>query len=131
MRTYAYVPAKPGFSAGSATNLLALYLSILYVYATVISRYEDVSRIDTDRVGENGSGLRTHVYVPAKPGFSAGSATNLLALYLSILYVYATILSRYEEVSRVDTDRVGENGSGYAYACVRTCQARFLCWISD
>ena len=60
--------------------------------------------------------MRTYyAYVPAKPGFSAGSATNLLALYLSILYVYATILSRYEEVSRVDTDRMGENGSGFVY----------------
>ena len=54
MRTYAYVPAKPGFSAGSATNLLALYLSILYVYATIPSRYEEVSRVDTDRVGKMG-----------------------------------------------------------------------------
>ena len=53
MRTYAYVPAKPGFSAGSATNLLALYLSILYVYATILSRYEEVSGVDTERMGEN------------------------------------------------------------------------------
>ena len=75
--------------------------------------------------------MRTYAYVPAKPGFSAGSATNLLALYLlSIQYVYATILSRYEEVSRVDTDREGKSGSGYAYACGGTDQARFFCWIS-
>ena len=64
--------------------------------------------------------MRTYAYVPAKPGFSVGSATNLLALYLFILYVYATTLSRYEEVSRVDTDRVGKNGSGYAYVRTRT-----------
>ena len=64
--------------------------------------------------------MRTHAYVPAKPGFSAGSATNLLALYLSILYVYTTVLSRYEKVCRVDTDREGNIGSGYAYVCVRT-----------
>ena len=131
MRTYTYVPAKSGFSAGSATNLLALFLSILYVYATVLSRYEEISRVNTDREGKMGLVMRTHAYVPAKPGFSAGSATNLLALYPSIVYVYTTVLSRYEEVSRVDTDREGKNGSGYAYACVRTCQARFLCWISD
>ena len=115
MRTHAYVPAKPGFSAGSATNLLALYLSILYVYATILSRYEEVSRVDTDREGKMGLVMRTYAYVPAKPGFSAGSATDLLALYLSILYVYATILSRYEEVSRVDTDRVGKSGSDFVY----------------
>jgi len=60
--------------------------------------------------------LRTYyAYVPAKPGFSAGSATNLLVLYLSILYVYATIPSRYVEVSRVDTDRVGK----WVWLCVR------------
>ena len=64
MRTYAYVPAKPGFSAGSATNLLALYLSILYVYATVLSRYEEVSRVDTDRVGKMGLILCTFILYP-------------------------------------------------------------------
>ena len=75
--------------------------------------------------------MRTHAYVPAKPGLSAGSATELLAFHLSMPTGWASVLSRYEGVSRVDTDRVGENGSGYAYVRVRTCQARFRCWISD
>jgi len=54
--------------------------------------------------GKIGLVLRTYAYVPAKPGFSAGSATNLFVLYLSLLYVYETILSRYGEVRRVDTN---------------------------
>jgi len=55
--------------------------------------------------------MRMHAYVPTKPGFSAGSATNLFVLYLSLLYVYETILSRYGEARRVDTNWLGINWS--------------------
>ena len=83
MRTYAYVPAKPGFFAGSATNLLALYLSILYVYVTILSRYEEVSRVDTDRVGKMG-----------------------LILCTFIPYPYRSILSWNGEATSADTDGI-------------------------